>query len=63
MLLRALNHMTCPAMRYNDFMLMARVLFMGIHYRDYRGRSLFEGDSPDQEIAKVFKFIAAKLGA
>lgn len=63
MLLRALNHMICPAMRYDNFMSIAQMLSMGVHYRDYLGRSLFEGASPVQEIAKIFKFIAAKLGA
>lgn len=49
MLPKALNHMTSPNMRYDDFMRMAKQLgCMGVHYRNDLGRPLFEGDSPEQ---------------
>lgn len=49
MLIKALNHMTCPSMRYDDFMRMAKSLgCMGVHYRNDLGRPLFEGDSNEQ---------------
>ena len=41
--------MTCPSMRYDDFMRMAKSLgCMGVHYRNDLGRPLFEGDSNEQ---------------
>lgn len=55
MLPRALNHMTCPAMRYDDFMSMAQTLgCMGIHYRNDLGRPLFEGDSLERVRQRAF---------
>ncbi len=49
MMLKALNHMTCPTMRYDDFMRMSKQLgCMGVHYRNDLGRPLFEGDSPER---------------
>lgn len=53
MLPKALNHMTCPSMRYDDFMRMAKSIgCMGVHYRNDLGRPLFEGDSPES-VAKL----------
>ena len=41
--------MTCPSMRYDDFMRMAKSLgCMGVHYRNDLGRPRFEGDSNEQ---------------
>jgi len=49
MLLKALNHMTSPNMRYDDFMRMAKQLgCVGVHYRNDLGRPLFNGDPPEQ---------------
>lgn len=49
MLPKALNHMTCPSMRYDDFMRMAKSLgCIGVHYRNDLGRPLFEGDAAEQ---------------
>ena len=46
MLPKAINHMTCPSMRYDDFMAMAKRLgCVGVHYRNDLGRPLFEGDN------------------
>lgn len=45
MLRRALNHMTCPAMRYDQFMpFAARLGCMGVQYRNDLGRPLFDGE-------------------
>jgi len=49
MLPKALNHMTSPNMRYDDFMRMAKQLgCVGVHYRNDLIKPLFDGDSPEQ---------------
>lgn len=49
MLQKALNHMTCPSMRYDDLMRIAKRLgCVGVHFRNDLNRPLFDGDSPEQ---------------
>ena len=55
MLIKALNHMTCPSMPHDVFMHMAKEIgCVGVHYRNDLDRPLFEGHSPESvaELAK-----------